>query len=49
METNFAPEQSGERKPYQKPELVEYGALKDLTLGDIGHGYDGANGSYAGL
>ncbi|HNT23077.1 MAG TPA: lasso RiPP family leader peptide-containing protein [Anaerolineales bacterium] len=31
METDS--KQKPERKPYQKPELVEYGELKDLTLG----------------
>lgn len=33
MEATCTQEQKTERKPYQKPELVEYGELKDLTRG----------------
>ena len=36
MESNRVPEQSVERKPYHSPELVEYGELRNLTLGGSG-------------
>ena len=47
METTRALEQKlVERKIYQKPELVEYGELKDLTLGSGGKTADKGGGSY---
>ena len=40
MKIDYISKQTLELKPYQKPELIEYGELRDLTLGSFGEDPD---------